>query len=307
MRSATIALCLALVLATATTPAHASGLDEPITIEDRTRPPTTTSTSSVPAKATNNSDGSATAVVDATKPATTNPTSSRTKPTPPVDPCTETVSVFDGLAGRPERDHDTFGDVQYVLYTRTCPTDTSGPAYRWVPIYTQAQLLQQLIAQARRQLPAPQASFYPLTTLSEYTFVRWPTFVWLEPATVAVTTLTARTPGLTVTATLSPTKMTVTPADHDPIVCNPNVTQPTQQFLDDHPPLKPTDSPLACEIRFTKTSKDQPNLKYPTTIQVAWNMTWTTTAGNTGTIPGVTTNTTANIGVASIQVINTSR
>ena len=147
------------------------------------------------------------------------------------------------------------------MYTRTCPTDTLGPAYRWVPLYTQAQLLQQLVAQV----------------------------IWLDPTTVAVTTLTAATPGLSVTATLTPTKMTVTPADHDPIVCNPNVTQPTQQFLDDHPPLEPTDTPLACEIRFTKTSKDQPNLKYPTTIQVAWNMTWTTTAGGTGTIPGVTT------------------
>ncbi len=159
------------------------------------------------------------------------------------------------------------------MYTRTCPTDTLGPAYRWVPLYTQAQLLQQLVAQV----------------------------IWLDPTTVAVTTLTAATPGLSVTATLTPTKMTVTPADHDPIVCNPNVTQPTQQFLDDHPPLEPTDTPLACEIRFTKTSKDQPNLKYPTTIQVAWNMTWTTTAGGTGTIPGVTTNTTTNIAAAVSQ------
>ncbi len=104
------------------------------------------------------------------------------------------------------------------MYTRTCPTDTLGPAYRWVPLYTQAQLLQQLVAQARRQLPVPQPSFYPLTTLSEYTFLRWPTFIWLDPTTVAVTTLTAATPGLSVTATLTPTKMTVTPADDDPIV-----------------------------------------------------------------------------------------
>ena len=285
-------------------PAHAGTPGASNEDTTKVRPPVPSSTT-VPVKATNNANGSATAIIEFTTP----PVSSAPKPAAPavVDPCIETVSVFDGLSGRPERDHDTFGDVRYILYTRTCPTDTNGPTYRWEPLYTQAQLVQQLVAQARRQLPAPLPSFYPLTTLSEYTFVRWPTFVWLDPATTAVATLTASTPGLSVSATLTPSKMTVTPADHDAIVCNPTVGQPTQQFLDDHPPLQPSDSPLACEIRFTTTSKDQPDQKYPTTIRVDWNMTWTATSGDTGTIPGVTTVNTTNIGVASIQVINTSR
>ena len=223
----------------------------------------------------------------------------------PGDGCVYEPAFVDGFPTQPVEPSIMVNGVLNMFYVARCPNSN---VFYWQALPTRTQLVATVRAQAQREVPRPVPQFFPTTVLSEYAFVRWPTYVWLEPSMRQPVTVTASTPQLSVTATVTPNSLTFTPADHDPTVCAATVNRPSQQFLDDHPPLDPFErSPLVCEFRFTKTSYGQPDNKYPTTVTVDWTLTWTASDATAGVITGITTTQALNIGVAKIQIINTTR
>ncbi len=220
------------------------------------------------------------------------------------DGCVYEPAFVDGFPTQPVEPSMVVDGMLSVFYVARCP---GSNVFYWQRMQTRSQLVAEVRARAVREVPRPAPMFYPVTVLSEYAFVRWPTYIWLDSVMRRSVVLTAATPQLSVSATVSARKITFAPPDHEPTVCGAMVNGPSQQFLDDHPPLDPFEkSPLVCEFRFTKSSFGQPDNKYRVPVTVDWSMTWTGSDGTAGVIDGITTTTVLDIAVAKIQVINTA-
>ena len=190
------------------------------------------------------------------------------------------------------------GGVREELWIAMCP---GGDRLYWQSILSEAQLLDDLLDRARGVVPEPVPEFWPFETLTRWTWVRWPSYVWLDPAQTVPRVVSASTPGISVSAVVTASAMRVDLGDGQKLDC-PGVTR------------RPSDAEIlgeagtsavgACSFEYPRSSFGQPNDKYQARVDVVWRIAWTSTTGASGVFPAMTTSAPVEIAVGKIQAIN---
>jgi len=127
--------------------------------------------------------------------------------------------------------------------------------------------------------------------------VQLPTWLSLDPASWRPQSATAAVPGVSVTATATPTQAVWSMGDGSSVVCHGPGT-----------PWKPGTDPMAaspdCGYRYPRSSAGAPGGAFPVSVTISWQVTWAG-AGQAGTIPGLTTTGAVQVRVAESQTVIT--
>lgn len=203
-----------------------------------------------------------------------------------------------GVASPTEAPVRFVNGVRQELWAAICP---DGIQPYWQSILSERQLLGELLDEARRVVPQPVPQFWPFETLTRWTWVRWPSYMWLDPEQTEPRTVTASTPGISVTASITATAMTFDLGDGQKLSC-PGVTRrPTDEEILGE---AGTSAKGACSFRYPKSSFGQPGDKYQATVDLDWRIAWTSSSGSSGAFPTMTTRSPVEIAVAKLQAIN---
>jgi hypothetical protein len=124
------------------------------------------------------------------------------------------------------------------------------------------------------------------------------TWLWLDRASWAPKSDTVSAPGVTVTATGTPTKVTWDMGDGGQVGCNgPGIPYDTSR--------PSADQQTDCSYTYVNTSGSQPGEAYVVTATVEWSVTWTVTgAPGGGTLPTVRRSASVPVQVEEMQVLN---
>jgi len=140
-------------------------------------------------------------------------------------------------------------------------------------------------ARNQLQLPAPHVHTSPRLK----TFVQIKTGLWVDPADFAHTEAPATVPGQTVTAIAEPKSVTWSMGEGT-ITCGT------------------AGSPrgTACGYTYQRSSADQPNKKYPISVTVTWDVSWTCQGacdapGGTFAVPTMSMTANATLAVGEVQ------
>ncbi|MEU7171478.1 MULTISPECIES: hypothetical protein [Micromonospora] len=181
-------------------------------------------------------------------------------------------------------------------YARTCNTNgigSQGTAV-WLdqpPGISVAALAQ--TARSRLRLPAPAIRTNPDGT--PFVLVRVPVWLWVDPVTWGARSATATVPGVTVTATATPTSVRWSFGDGtaDLTCAGPGK------------PWKPGTDPRAaspCGHTYTRSSAAAPGEVFRLRATVTWSVAWSGPGGG-GTLAPLTTTSTTAVRVAQSQAI----
>ncbi|QFZ18482.1 hypothetical protein [Saccharothrix syringae] len=154
----------------------------------------------------------------------------------------------------------------------------------------------ELAQMARKQLrlPTPTIAANP----ARDQLVNLPTWMWLSGGFGPVSA-TASVPGVSVTATATPTSVTWSMGDGSTVTCTGAGT-PYTSATD---PKAPSPD---CGHVYRRSSAGQAGQAFPVTATVHWTVTWSG-AGQGGTFPEMTTTGNADFRVAESQALNTGR
>jgi hypothetical protein len=187
----------------------------------------------------------------------------------------------------------TTGGVTQHLYIRYC--DSTTPDFVWVGPITPHDVATYARNEITRQLPTPEPAFAPP---AESMFVNYQT--WFGATPHDPITATATVPGITVTVTATPTKLTlhtgsIVPGDTTNVTCNPwgSTYYPADgcTWTPAHPSVE----------QATGTT----DYRYHASMTITWTITWQSSTGTTGTLNNITTTTNTPIAVREIQTIGT--
>jgi hypothetical protein len=185
------------------------------------------------------------------------------------------------------------------VYYRWCENGDGEVVFRGWTRWTAAEiqvLAADLAYEASRELPLP----YPHPAMSPAIgadqLVGLSTWLWLEPGSWATLDATAGVPGLSATATATPTRVRWDMGDGTVVTCDgPGVAyDPTRD--DD---AQSTD----CKHTYQHVSAGQPSGAYTATVAVDWAITWSATNGQGGTLPGTSRGTSFPVPVAERQAV----
>jgi hypothetical protein len=177
-----------------------------------------------------------------------------------------------------------------TLYARDC---TGVLQYLWVGPITAADVATLARDTVRAQLPTPQPDFAPP---ADSMFVNYDT--WFAVTETDPVTATATVPGLSVTATATPTSITLDTGTHidgdtTTIECDlwGSTNRPANGcvWTPAHPSVE----------QVTGTN----DYRYHATVTLTWNVTWQATNGQTGNLGTTSTSTPVLIAVREIQTI----
>ncbi|RAG86221.1 hypothetical protein DN069_07645 [Streptacidiphilus pinicola] len=161
-----------------------------------------------------------------------------------------------------------------------------GPAVSPVVVAQQAE--------SELVLPSPVMSFSP----AGFQVVRVPTWMWIEPVQWRPVTATAQVPGVSVTATATPSSVKWDLGDGTQLTCAGPGT-----------PWRPGDDPRAsspdCGHVFLRPSADQPGGTYAVTVRVHWRVDWAG-GGQQGVFPDLSSTTTVQVRVEEVHSVVTS-
>lgn len=211
----------------------------------------------------------------------------------PVDLSTDTVTA---LGGQPA------GEGGW--YVRTCYSPINGGEQAfggpvWIagapPVVSPAVLARQ--ARARLKLPEVRVSLSP----PGRQLTHFPTWLTVDPSSWQPRSATASVPGVSVTATARPAKATWTMGDHSVdrpqgvVVCD----SPGTQFRSGMDPAQPSPD---CGYTYRRPSAGAPGAKFTVTVTITWEVTWAG-AGQSGTVPGLTTTGSIQVPVQESQAV----
>ncbi|GAB3677561.1 hypothetical protein GCM10027597_18500 [Saccharopolyspora tripterygii] len=152
------------------------------------------------------------------------------------------------------------------------------------------QLAQQAYSQLR--LPSPQIQASPADTQ----LVQLPTWLWLDRGQWQPQTATASVPGVSVTATASPSSVRWSMGDGSTVSCpGPGTPFP--------PDTDPRATSPDCGHTYRQSSQAHQSHAYPIEATVTWTVTWSGPTGG-GTLPDLTTTSIASFEVAESQALN---
>jgi hypothetical protein len=157
------------------------------------------------------------------------------------------------------------------------------------PILSPAQVAE--MAHKRLRLPNPRISANPVGDQ----LVNLPTWMWLSSGWGPVSA-TASVPGVSVTATATPTSVTWSMGDGSTVTC----TGAGTPFWAGGDPKAPSPD---CGHTYRTSSATQVGQAFPVAATVQWTVTWAG-AGQGGTFPGLTTTGNAAFRVAEAQALN---
>lgn len=125
--------------------------------------------------------------------------------------------------------------------------------------------------------------------------VQLPTWLSLDPASWRPQSATATVPGVSVTATATPTQAVWSMGDGSAVVCHGPGTA-----------WKPGTDPMAaspdCGYKYTHSSAGAMGGAFTVSVTISWKVTWAG-AGQGGTIPGLTTTGVVQVRVAESQAV----
>jgi hypothetical protein len=185
------------------------------------------------------------------------------------------------------------------LYYRHCENGDGDVVFqgwtRWTAATLQV-LAADLAYEASRELPLP----YPHPVLSPPIgtdqLVGLPTWLWLEPGSWATLDATASVPGLSATATATPTRVRWDMGDGTVVTCDgPGVA---------YDPARDDDAQSTdCQHVYQHVSAAEPSGSYVATVSIDWAITWSATNGQGGTLPGTSRGTSFPVPVAERQAV----
>jgi hypothetical protein len=187
--------------------------------------------------------------------------------------------------------------ARYAFY---CGDDANGAqGVRWLaapPAGAAAPDPEELAVQARNRLDLPEPVIRSSPDVEQ--LVQLPTWMWVAPDSWAPRTATAGVPGVAVTATARPTKVTWRMGDHWTVVCRGPGT-PWKAGID------PSAASPTCGHTYRRSSAGQPGDAYPVSATVSWSVSWAG-AGQSGTFPDLVTTSSAAFRVDESQALVTS-
>ncbi len=213
----------------------------------------------------------------------------------PVDLSAGTIAA---LGGQPS---GTGAWYQRVCYGTdgTATTALGGPVWLNTPPAVSPEILAR---QARSMLTLPDVVIRVNPAGDQ--LVRLPTWLALDPASWRAQSATASVPGVAVTATARPVKATWAMGDRvggqppGVVVCTGPGT-PWRAGMD------PAAASPDCGYRYLRSSAGASGAAFTVTVTVAWEVTWAG-AGQSGTIPGLTTTGSVRVRVAESQAVITA-
>jgi hypothetical protein len=162
-----------------------------------------------------------------------------------------------------------------------------------------------LAEQALRTLtiPAPTTGRYPAGTMQDgqpFTVVNAYTWFWTDPDSFRTLTARADAGGVWAQVTVTPTALSFDPGDGAAAVACPGPGVAWQRSDGVWAP-----SPAGCHYRYPHSSIDQPDQQVTATYGIRWSVAWTSSTGASGTLPDLTTSSTATFAVAEVQAVVT--
>jgi hypothetical protein len=154
-----------------------------------------------------------------------------------------------------------------------------------------------LARQAVTQLGLPQPAI-GMSPVGEQV-VRVPTWLWLDSASWRSRSATATVPGVSVTATATPTQVVWSTGDGSRVTCH----GPGTAW---HPGIAPASASPTCGHTYLTGSSNASQGKFTVTATISWTVAWNG-GGQAGTVPGLTTTSTAAIRVVEVQAVVTGQ
>jgi hypothetical protein len=202
----------------------------------------------------------------------------------PADLSADTVS---GLGGQPA------GDGGW--YLRTCygadGGGLGGPV--WMPGAPPVVSPQVLARQARARLNLP-GVVVRMNPPGEQ-LVNLPIWLTLDRSSWRAQSATASVPGVSVTATARPVKASWSMGDGGSVVC----TGPGTSWS---PGTDPAAASPDCGYTYRRSSAGAPASRFTVTVTITWEVTWAG-AGESGTVPGLTTTGSVQVPVQESQAV----
>lgn len=197
-------------------------------------------------------------------------------------------------------DSNVHAGQQGAWYVHTCDGVYAGMV--WFssgsapggPVIDPAALAQE----AFQNIPFPAPSIRMAPDLGLKQLVRMPTWLWLDATSWAPKSGVVSAPGVTVTATGTPTRVIWDMGNGDQVTCNgPGVPYDTSRPF--------ADQSTDCSYTYTHTSASQPGEAYVVTATVEWSTTWTAAgAAGGGSLPVVQRSASVPVRVQEVQVLN---
>jgi hypothetical protein len=171
----------------------------------------------------------------------------------------------------------------------------AGPGVAVDPAQLARQALQTLT------LPAPTSDRYPAGTLQDgrpFTVVGAYTWFWTDPGGFRPMTARADAGGVWAQVTVTPTALTFTPGDGSAVVTcgGPGVAWQQGDGIW-------AASPTGCDYRYPHSSINQPGGEVTATYGIQWSVTWTSSTGAGGVLPGLTTTSNSTFAVAEVESV----
>ena len=186
-------------------------------------------------------------------------------------------------------------------WIRTCFDPVTGTSTNWGIVYlaTPPAALAVITDRAIDRLSMPRPVIAANPSLTAKQFVHVPVWWWVQPGWWQTQTATASAAGLTITARAAPQKITWYAGDGTSTVCRGPGTPWTGSAA-------PTSPSPTCGHTYTSasTSDANPDGKFHLRAVVTWNITWSG-GGLSGSVPGVTTATTAEVTVTQLRAVIT--
>ena len=185
------------------------------------------------------------------------------------------------------------------VYYRACVNGDGEVVFqgwtRWTAAEIQA-LAADLAYEASRELPLPHPHPALSPAIGTDQLVGLPTWLWLEPGSWATLDATATVPGLSATATATPTQVRWDMGDGTVVTCaGPGVA---------YDPARDDDAQSTdCKHTYQHVSAGEPSGSYAATVSVEWAITWSATNGQGGTLPGTSRGTSFPVPVAERQAV----
>lgn len=145
-----------------------------------------------------------------------------------------------------------------------------------------------------RAVPFPGVKTSPPTGADQ--LVNLPTWLWVDSWDPVSTT--ASEGGLTVTVTASPVSVTWNMGIGTPVVCEAGTPW--------NPSLREEQQSSPCTFTYTRSSFDQPDLKYFASATMTWDVIWTASNGESGSLGQSNRTTSFRMRVAEGQAVITS-
>jgi hypothetical protein len=227
-------------------------------------------------------------------------------------PCSDPVWGFMGSNGcywkvdtdyNPPASVEQHGGEAGAWYLVSCTAGTfAGTAggIVWVPAGSAAPLPapEVLARQAVNQLSLPGPRVVTSPPPDRMQLVNVATWLWLDQGAWAPVSATASVPGESVTATASPMSVTWSLGDGSTVVCN----GPGTPYAAGGDPAAPSPD---CGHTYARSSAGEPGGVFVVSATVSWGVSWTG-GGQSGTLPALTTTSSAQLRVGESQAINTT-